>query len=106
MAPLEFDQANFNTEVIASPIPVLVDFWAPWCGPCKALGPTIDQLSAELEGKAKIGKLNIDENADLAARYSVMSIPTLLLFVKGEVVEQMVGLVNKAKIAQIIASYI
>jgi len=106
VAPLEFDQANFNTEVIASPIPVLVDFWAPWCGPCKALGPTIDQLSAELEGKAKIGKLNIDENADLAARYSVMSIPTLLLFVKGEVVEQMVGLVNKAKIAQIIASYI
>ncbi|MBM4404292.1 MAG: thioredoxin [Candidatus Cloacimonetes bacterium] len=106
MATKEFNQSNFASEVIASPIAVLVDFWAPWCGPCKALGPTIDQLAAEMEGKVKIGKLNIDENPDLAARYSVMSIPTLLLFVKGEVVEQLVGLVNKAKIAQVISSHL
>ncbi len=106
MATLEFSHSNFESEVLSSPIPVLVDFWAPWCGPCKALGPSIDQLAEEMQGKAKIGKLNIDDNPDLAARFSVMSIPTLLLFVNGEIAEQLVGLVNKAKIAQVITNYL
>ncbi|QTN33138.1 thioredoxin [Akkermansiaceae bacterium] len=84
-------ESNFNSEVIESDQPVLVDFWAEWCGPCKMIGPVLDQLSAELEGQAKIGKVNVDEARDLAVKYNVRSIPLLLFFKNGEVKDQIVG---------------
>ncbi len=98
MATKEVNSSSFEAEVLQSELPVLVDFWAPWCGPCKALTPTIDKLAAELDGKVKIVKLNIDESPEIAGKYSIMSIPTLLIFDKGNVSEQLVGLVQKEKI--------
>jgi len=88
-------QANFSTEVLQSTSPVLVDFWAEWCGPCKALGPILDELAEEYNGKVRIGKVNIDEDQELAAQYRISSIPTLLLFKQGQVAEQLVGLRSK-----------
>jgi thioredoxin 1 len=87
----QFNDANFDAEVIQSEQPVLVDFWAEWCGPCKMIGPIIDQLATELEGQAKVGKVNVDECRDLAVKYGVRSIPLLLFFKNGEVADQIVG---------------
>jgi thioredoxin 1 len=98
MAITEVKTATFDAEVLQSEIPVLVDFWAPWCGPCKALNPIVHKVADEVEGKAKIVKVNIDESPEIAGQYSIMSIPTLLLFVKGKVSEQLIGLVQKDKI--------
>ncbi len=89
---------NFDTEVLQSDIPVLVDFWASWCGPCKMLSPIVDQIAKEQEGKIKVGKVNVDEQQELAARFRVMSIPTLILFKGGEAVAQSVGVQPKAQI--------
>jgi thioredoxin 1 len=91
----EFAESNFQQEVIESDKPVLVDFWAVWCGPCKMLTPVIEQLSAEFEGKVKIGKVNVDENQSLAAKYGIMSIPTIIIFKDGEIVEQFIGVQPK-----------
>jgi thioredoxin 1 len=96
----EFTDANFEAEVLQSSTPVLVDFWAPWCGPCRMLAPSIEQLSTEYAGKVKIGKLNTDDNGDVAAKFGIRSIPTLLIFKDGQVVNQLVGALPKDKIAE------
>jgi thioredoxin 1 len=87
----QFNESNFDAEVLQSDKPVLVDFWAEWCGPCKMIGPVIEQIAAEMEGQAKVGKVNVDECRDLAVRFGVRSIPLLLFFKGGEVVDQVVG---------------
>ncbi len=106
MALHELTSTSFDAEVLQSETPVLVDFWAPWCGPCKALTPTIEKLAADYTDKVKFAKVNIDDHPEIASRYSIMSIPTLLVFHKGEVVEQLVGLVQKDKIVDKLKSYI
>ena len=91
----QFTDQNFDQEVLKSDKPVLVDFWEAWCGPCQMMGPIVDELAEEMKDKVKIGKLNVDENRETATNYSVMSIPTLIIFKEGKVVKQLVGLQNK-----------
>ena len=98
-AALVFTDGNFQADVLESPGVALVDFWAPWCGPCVRLGPTIDELATEYAGKAKIGKLNVDENSLMASSYGITSIPCMIIFKDGKPAEKLVGLVSKAVIA-------
>jgi len=95
---MTFTDDNFQQEVLGSKEPVLVDFWPAWCGPCRAIGPLVDQLAAEHKGKLKVGKLDIDAHQNVPQKYNVMSIPTLLLFKNGQVADQIVGAVPKAKL--------
>jgi thioredoxin 1 len=90
----QFEDGSFESEVLQSDQPVLVDFWAPWCAPCKMIAPAVDTLATEFAGKAKVGKINIDDHQMVAQRYNVMSIPTLLVFKGGQVVDQVVGAVG------------
>ena len=92
---MEFTEQNFDAEVLETDVPVLVDFWAPWCGPCKMMSPVIEELAQEFEGRAKVGKVNVDDNKALAERFGVMSIPTLIIFKNGQSVGQMVGTAAK-----------
>lgn len=102
MSVVHFSKDTFDTEALGAAGPVLVDFWAPWCGPCNMLGPIIEQLGDEMDGKAVIGKVDIDEEPDLAARYGVMSIPTVILFKNGEEAARMVGLQSKQALVRMI----
>jgi thioredoxin 1 len=92
---IEFNDASFEKEVLQSEKPVLVDFWAPWCGPCQMMGPVIDEVSKEIGDAAKVGKLNVDENQESAQKYGVMSIPTIIIFKGGKNVKQIVGAQSK-----------
>ncbi|GDX62171.1 thioredoxin [Candidatus Levyibacteriota bacterium] len=92
---MNFTDKNFQDEVLNSDIPVLVDFWAPWCGPCRMVTPIIEELANEYKGKVLIGKMNVDENQDTASKYSIMSIPSILIFKKGKPVKTMVGAQGK-----------
>ena len=100
---IAFTDANFDREVLQSGIPVLVDFWATWCAPCKAIAPLIDSIADEYAGKVKVGKVNVDENQTTPSKYGVRGIPTIILFKDGAVVEQVVGAVPKSQIDALIA---
>ena len=99
---LKFNQANFSEQVLGIPGPVVVDFWAEWCGPCKMMAPLLDELSGEYDSRVRIGKVNIDEEQGLAAEYGVRAIPTLLFFKAGEVAAQKVGMCSKRDLKAII----
>jgi thioredoxin 1 len=103
---LTFTDAAFDQEVLRSDVPVLVDFWAEWCGPCRAIAPAIDALATEYAGKIKIGKLDVDANGATAMRYNVHSIPTLLLFRGGQVVEQKVGAAGKSELQKMLEAHV
>ncbi len=105
MKPVTITDQNFNDEVTKSNIPVLIDFWAVWCGPCRAIAPVVEQLAGEYDGKIKIGKLDVDENPETAVKFGVRSIPTLLLFKNGQVVDTIIGAVQKQVIVQKITPY-
>ena len=96
----EFTDQSFDTDVVQADIPVLIDFWAVWCGPCKAIAPTIEEIAGDYAGKVKVGKLNVDQNQNTAMQYGVRSIPTLLIMKSGEVVSQIVGAVPKENITK------
>lgn len=95
---VEVNNDNFESEVLESDLPVLVDFWAEWCGPCKMVAPTVEEIASENEGKLKVGKLNVDEAKEIAGQYEVMSIPTLAIFKDGQMVDKVVGAVSKEAI--------
>jgi thioredoxin 1 len=99
---VQFTDANFEQEVLKSDKPVLVDFWAPWCGPCRAVGPVVEDLAEAYKGRVKVGKINIDDNPKTATNYGVMSIPTLILFNKGDIIDKLIGLSPKERLEGLI----
>jgi thioredoxin 1 len=101
---LQLDSKNFKDTIGQGTTPILVDFWAPWCGPCKAIAPILEELATELDGKLTIAKVNVDDNGELAAQFGVRAIPTLLLFKGGQVAEQYVGMMDKASLKSKVTS--
>ena len=108
MSDLNFTDSSFKQEVLESQMPVLVDFWAPWCAPCRIVSPTIDELGKEYEGKVKVGKMNVDENPNVAGQYGIMSIPSIVFFKNGQPIKTMIGAQSKEnykqEIEQVLAS--
>ena len=103
---IEIDDGSFDTEILQSDKPVLVDFWAPWCGPCKAIGPVIEELATEYGDKVKFAKCNVDDNPATPSKYGIRAIPTLIFFKEGNVVDQITGMVAKAKLEETISGIV
>ncbi len=103
---ITLSESNWNEEVISSDKPVLVDFWAPWCGPCRIIAPIIEEIAEEFEGKLKVGKINTDENPNIAMQYGIRAIPTVILFKNGEVVDTRIGVQPKDALKQMVMSHI
>ena len=103
---IHIDETNWKSEVMDSPIPVLVDFWAEWCGPCKMIAPLLDELATEIAGKIKVAKVDVDRNQKIAADFGIRAIPTILVFKGGVVQEQMVGAMNKAALKAKVSAYL
>ncbi len=103
---LTFTDATFEQDVLSSEVPVLVDFWAEWCGPCRMMSPTVDAVASDYAGKVKVGKLNVDDNGGTAMRYNIRGIPTLLLFKGGKIVEQRVGAVGKSEVQKMLDAHL
>ncbi len=103
---LTFSDATFDSDVLNSDVPVLVDFWAEWCGPCRMMEPTVDALASDYAGRVKIGKLNVDENGATAMRFGIRGIPTLLLFKDGRVVDQRVGALGKSEVQKMLEAHL
>ena len=106
MAELNFTNSNFKEEVLQSKEPVLVDFWATWCGPCRMMGPVVEELANDYSGKVKVGKVNVDEEPELAQEYGIMSIPTIIIFKEGKIVNQVVGARTKSDLEAILQDLI
>jgi thioredoxin 1 len=103
---LNFSDSSFDADVLKSGLPVLVDFWAAWCGPCRAVAPVVDQLATEYAGRLKVGKVDVDSNGDIAMRYGITGIPTLLLFKDGRVVDSRVGAVGKSELLKMLEPHV
>ena len=104
--PIEISDSTFQKEVLESDVPVLVDFWAAWCGPCKMIAPVVEEIAKEYDGKLKVGKVDVDANQQYAAKFGIRSIPTLLIFKDGKVVDQIIGAVPKPMITQKLVSVV
>lgn len=102
---LALTNENFKSEVLEAGVPVLVDFWAPWCSPCRMIAPVVDEIAGEVEGKAKIGKVNVDDNRQVAVEYGVMSIPTLIVFKDGKAVDRVVGFKSKSDLKALLEKH-
>jgi thioredoxin 1 len=106
MKPIDLTDATFEQEVLKAAVPVLVDFWAVWCGPCKTIAPIVEELAAEYDGKLQVGKVDVDNNHQIAMQYGIRSIPTLLVFKGGKVVEQIIGAVPKKVLAEKLSKHL
>ena len=103
---MKLDETNFDQEIKENTLPFLVDFWAQWCGPCQMMGPILDQIATDFKGRARVGKVNVDENPNLAGKFGVMSIPTLILFVDGQEKERLVGVIPKERLIQLLENFL
>jgi thioredoxin 1 len=106
MKPIEFTDANFKSEVLESAVPVLVDFWAVWCGPCKMVAPVVEEIATEFDGKLKVGKIDVDQNPETSMQFGIRSIPTIMIFRGGKVVEQIIGAVPKKNLLEKLSAHV
>jgi thioredoxin 1 len=106
MKPIELTDANFKSEVLESAVPVLVDFWAVWCGPCKMVAPVVEEIAAEFDGKLKVGKIDVDQNPETSMQFGIRSIPTIMIFRGGKVVEQIIGALPKKNLLEKLSAHV